>query len=223
MVIIVDILKKLKIKTKNIDLYKEAFTHSSYANEHPEFPHYERLEFLGDAVLELIMSDYLYNSSNLEEGKMTKTRSSYVCENACATYARDLNFPNYILLGTGEGEANDTILADVFEAFIGALYLDKGFLYTQDLVLDIIVKYIDNNVEFLQDYKSKLQELVQTVKESVIYEIIDEEGPSHNKTFTCQVKVNDIIMGVGTGHSKKQAEQEAAKEALKKEAKEINK
>ena len=218
-----EILKKLNIKTKNIDLYKEAFTHTSYTNENPEFPHYERLEFLGDAVLELIMSDYLYNNRDFEEGKMTKIRSSYVCENACATYARDLDFNKYILLGSGEDEPNDTILADVFEAFIGALYLDKGFLYTNDLILSIIVKYIDNNIEFLQDYKSKLQELVQTVKESVIYEIIDEQGPSHNKTFTCQVKVNDIIMGTGIGHSKKQAEQEAAKEALNKEAKEINK
>ena len=175
MVINMEILNKLNIKTKNIDLYKEAFTHSSYNNEHPEFPHYERLEFLGDAVLELIMSDYLYSSSDSEEGKMTKIRSSYVCENACATYAKDLDFPKYILLGSGEGEANDTILADIFEAFVGALYLDIGFFYTQDLVLNIIVKYIDNNIEFLQDYKSKLQELVQTVKESVIYEIIDEE------------------------------------------------
>lgn len=216
-----EILEKLNITTNNINLYKEAFTHTSYTNENPEFPHYERLEFLGDAVLELIMSDYLYNSSDLEEGSMTKIRASYVCENACATYARDLGFDNYILLGSGEEEANDTILADVFEAFIGALYLDKGFMYTNDLILSIIVKYIKDNVEFLQDYKSKLQELVQTVKQSVIYEIIDEQGPPHNKTFTCRVKVDDIVMGEGKGHSKKQAEQEAAKEALSKQAKKI--
>ena len=215
------LLDELKIESQDIDLFKEAFTHTSYTNEHPGCPSYERLEFLGDAVLELIISDYLYNAKHLEEGKMTKIRASDVCENACATYAKDLNFDKYILLGSGEEGPNNTILADVFEAFIGAIYLEKGFEYTRDIILDIIIKYINDKVEFLQDYKSKLQELVQTVKQSVVYEVIEEVGPPHDKTFTCQVKVDDIVMGLGKGHSKKQAEQEAAKEALSKQAKKI--
>ena len=215
-----DILNKLNIKTENLKIYETAFTHTSYSNEHDGAESYERLEFLGDAVLELIISDYLYNEKHLEEGVMTKMRSSYVCEEACATYSKELNFDKYILLGSGESMANETILADVFESFIGAIYLDQGFAFTQKIVLDIIVKYIKNKVDFLHDYKSELQELVQTEKRSVIYEIIDEHGPAHNKIFTCQVKVDNLIMGIGKGSSKKSAEQEAAKVALSKQVKE---
>ncbi len=213
------ILKKLNFSPVNINLYYTAFTHTSYTNENPSQDNYERLEFLGDAVLELIISDYLYKERHLEEGVMTKMRASYVCEEACATYARDLEFQDDIRLGSGEPEPNNTILADVFEAFIAAVYLDQGFDVTKKLVLDIIVKYIDAKVEFLHDYKSQLQELVQTVKKSIIYEIIDEKGPSHNKEFTCQVKVDGIVMGKGKGRSKKESEQEAAKEAMAKQAK----
>ena len=215
-----DILNKLNIKTKNEKLYLKAFTHTSYSNEHENTESYERLEFLGDAVLELIISDYLFNEDTLEEGIMTKMRASYVCEEACATYSRELKFNKYILLGSGEIEANETILADVFESFVGATYLDQGFKFTKDMVLRIITKYINKGVDFLHDYKSELQELVQTVKKSVIYEIIDESGPAHDRTFTCQVKVDNLIMGTGKGSSKKQAEQEAAKVALSKQVKE---
>ncbi len=212
-----DIFKKLNINVKDENLYKTAFTHTSYSNEHAECASYERLEFLGDAVLELIISDYLYNEKHLEEGTMTKMRASYVCEIACATYSRELGFDKYILLGSGEEKANTAIMADVFESFVGAIYLDQGFMFVNKMVLDIIVKYIDEGVDFLRDYKSELQELVQTVKKSVIYEIIGEKGPAHDKTFICQVKVDDIVMGTGSGSSKKQAEQEAAKEALSKQ------
>ena len=215
-----DILNELNIKTKNIEIYKTAFTHTSYSNEHENSESYERLEFLGDAVLEVIISDYLYNEKHLEEGIMTKMRASYVCEEACATYSKELKFYDYILLGSGEAEANETILADVFESFVGATYLDQGFSFTKELVLGIIVKYIKSEIDFLHDYKSELQELVQTVKKSVIYEIIDEQGPAHDKTFTCQVKVDNLVMGIGKGSSKKQAEQEAAKVALSKQVKE---
>jgi len=213
------IFKKLDINPTDINLYYKAFTHSSYTNENPSFDNYERLEFLGDAVLELIISDYLYKERHLEEGTMTKMRASYVCENALATYATDLKFYEDIKLGSGEVEANNTILADVFEAFVAALYLDQGYEFTKKLVLNIITKYIDKGIDFLQDYKSNLQELVQTVKKSVVYEIIDEKGPAHNKTFTCQVKVDGVIMGKGKGSSKKASEQEAAKDALSKQAK----
>lgn len=213
------LLKGLNIKPKDISLYETAFTHTSYSNEHSNCESYERLEFLGDAVLELIISDYLYNEKHLEEGTMTKMRSSYVCEEACATYSNDLGFDKYIRLGSGENGASVTILADVFESFIGATYLDQGFDFTSKLVLKVITKYINKGVDFLHDYKSELQELVQTVKKSVIYEVIDEKGPAHDKVFTCQVKVDDIIMGVGTGTSKKSAEQQAAKVALSKQVK----
>lgn len=151
---------------------------------------------------------------------MTKMRASYVCEEACATYSKELNFDEYILLGGGETEGNNTILADVFESFIGATYLDQGFSFTNNLVLNIIEKYIKAGTNFLHDYKSELQEQVQTIKKSVVYEVINETGPAHNKTFTCQVKVDDIIMGTGTGSSKKNAEQKAAQEALSKQVKE---
>lgn len=213
------LLKELNINPKDISLYETAFTHTSYSNEHSNCESYERLEFLGDAVLELIISDYLYNEKHLEEGTMTKMRSSYVCEEACATYSNDLGFDKYIRLGSGENGASVTILADVFESFIGATYLDQGFDFTSKLVLKVITKYINKGVDFLHDYKSELQELVQTVKKSVIYEVIDEKGPAHDKVFTCQVKVDDIIMGVGTGTSKKSAEQQAAKVALSKQVK----
>lgn len=214
-----EILDKLKVIPKNEELYVKAFTHTSYSNEHSECESYERLEFLGDAVLELIVSDYLYKEKHLEEGTMTKMRSSYVCEAACYTYAKALGLEYYVRLGSGEMEANVTILADVFEAFVAALYLDQGIEMARSIVLDIVVDYIKQGVDFLHDYKSELQELVQTVRKSVIYEIIDETGPAHNKMFTCQVKVDDIVMGIGRGSSKKASEQEAAKEALKKQAK----
>ncbi len=211
-----NIFKKLDINPTNMNLYYQAFTHSSYTNENPSYPNYERLEFLGDAVLEIIISDYLYKEWHLEEGTMTKMRANYVCEKACATYARDLKFESDVRIGNNE-EINDTIIADIFEAFIGALYLDKGFEFTSKLVMSIIKPYIDKNVNFLIDYKSALQEKIQSVKKSVTYEVIEETGPAHNKKFTSVVKVDDIILGKGTGNSKKASEQEAAKDALSKE------
>lgn len=215
---IMKVFKKLNINPTNMNLYIQAFTHSSYSNENPSFPNYERLEFLGDAVLEIIISDYLYKERHLEEGTMTKMRANYVCEKACATYARDLEFEDDIRLGNNE-EVNDTIIADVFEAFIGAIYLDRGFEFVSKLVMNIIVEYINKDINFLRDYKSELQEKVQTVKKSVVYEVIEETGPAHNKKFTSIVKVDGIILGKGTGSSKKTSEQEAAKDALSKEVK----
>lgn len=212
------IFKKLNLNPTNINLYCTAVTHSSFTNENPSYPNYERLEFLGDAVLEIIISEYLYKERKLEEGVMTRMRASYVCEEACATYAKELGLTEEIKIGSGE-VVNQTILADVFEAFVAALYLDQGFDFTKKFVLDIIIKYIEKGIDFLHDYKSSLQELVQTVKKSVIYEVVNEEGPAHNKTFTSIVKIDGIIMGKGTGNSKKASEQEAAKDALSKRAK----
>ena len=214
-----ELLEKLNINTNNLNIYLQSLTHTSYANENENIESYERLEFLGDAVLEIIISDYLYNEKHLKEGTMTKMRASYVCEAACSTYAKTLELDKYIRLGSGEIEANTTIIADVFEAFVAALYLDKGLDFTKELVMSVIKQYIDDNVDFLHDYKSELQELVQTVRKSVMYEVINEEGPAHDKRFTCQVLVDGIVMGTGKGSSKKQAEQEAAKIALSKQAK----
>ena len=210
------VLDRFNIRPNNYKLFEAAFTHTSYSNENEGCESYERLEFLGDAVLELIISDYLYNERHLEEGTMTKMRSSYVCEMACATYAHDLEFDNDIRLGSGEESANVTIMADVFESFIGATYLDQGYEVIKDIVLEVITRYIDKGIDFLHDYKSELQELVQTVKKTAVYEVIDETGPAHNKIFTSRVMVDDIVMGIGKGSSKKSAEQEAAKMALSK-------
>ena len=176
---------------------------------------------MGDAILEFIISDYLYKERHLTEGVMTKMRANYVCEEALATYAHDLKFEEDIKLGSGELETgpNNTILADVFEAFVAAMYLDIGFEKTQEMVLKIMLKYITKGVDFLHDYKSTLQELVQTDKKSVVYEIISEEGPAHNRRFECVVKVDGHILGRGIGSSKKASEQEAAKAALAKQAK----
>ena len=212
------VFKHININPTNMNLYSTAVTHSSYTNENPSYPDYERLEFLGDAVLEIIISDYLYKERKLEEGIMTKMRASYVCEEACATYAKELGLDEDIRVGTGE-EINTTIMADVFEAFVAAVYLDQGFEFTKKFVLDIIVKYIENEIEFLHDYKSKLQELVQTDRKSLEYILVKEEGPAHDKTFEVEVRIDGILYGKGIGNSKKKAEQEAAKEALEKRAK----
>ena len=212
------VFKKIDLNPTNINLYSAAVTHSSFTNENPSHPNYERLEFLGDAVLEIIISEYLYKERKLEEGVMTRMRASYVCEEACATYAKEIGLDLDIKLGSGEN-LNQTILADVFEAFVAAIYLDQGFDFTKKFVLNIITKYIEDGVEFLHDYKSTLQELVQTVKKSIVYEVVEETGPAHNKTFTSIVKIDGIKMGKGTGNSKKASEQEAAKDALSKQAK----
>ena len=216
-----ELFKKLGVMPNESRLYMIVFSHSSYANENNLKSDYERLEFLGDAVLEIIVSDYLYKNLNVEEGDMTKIRASYVCENACYTYATDLGFSKYIKVGHGEekegGQFKKVIVADIFEAFTGALYFDQGFEKTKEVISGIIIPYIeDPDVIFFSDYKSALQESIQTEKRTLEYVLIDEQGPAHNKTFTMIVKVDDIIYGKGIAGSKKEAEQEAAKDALAK-------
>lgn len=215
-----DVFERFNIKPNHKSLYQEAFTHTSYANEH-NLTSYERLEYLGDAVLELIISEYLFKNTEYEEGKMTKLRSHYVCETALYEYSLRLNLNEYILLGHGEeqsgGRNRKAIVADVFEAFIGAMFLDQGLEFVKKFIYENIIPLIENKeVDFFSDYKSILQELVQTDRRSLEYEIVNEEGPAHNKSFTVEVKIDDIVYGKGTAHSKKEAEQEAAKDALKK-------
>ena len=214
-----DLFKKLKIKPKNINLYKTAFCHSSYVNEHKTKSDYERLEFLGDAVLDLVVADFLYNHYHDKEGEMTKLRASYVCENANYSYATDLDLQKYILVGHGEKkegiEVKKAIVADIFEALMGAIYIDLGYATVRKVLLNIIVPYIENpNISFFNDYKSSLQEYVQTKQKSLDYVVVKEEGPAHDKRFTIEVKIDNIVYGKGIGTSKKEAEQNAAKEAL---------
>ena len=212
-----EILDKLNINTINEEIYIEAFTHSSYAHEHG-VPSYERLEFLGDKILDFYVSDYLYKCASLSEGQMTTSRANYVCEEALYTYASSLGFERYIMLAASlNNKANKSIIADTFEAFIGALYTDKGLTEANNFIKGIVEPYLkDNSINFLQDYKTQLQNKVQTTQGVINYEIIDEQGPSHLKVFTCALKVDDIILGKGIAGTKKQAEQEAAREALSK-------
>ena len=215
------LFKKLGIVPTEMKYYTSAFQHSSYVYENHLKTDYERLEFLGDAVLELSLSDYLYNHLNVKEGDMTRLRASYVCENACYRYATDLGFSEYIKVGHGEesdgGRYKKVILADIFESFMGAVYLDLGFDKAKKVILDIIVPYIENpNVIFFSDYKSSLQEYVQTEQKSLDYIVVKEDGPAHNKNFTVNVVVDEIVLGTGEAASKKEAEQEAAASALEK-------
>lgn len=215
-----DLFSKYKIKTKNKDLYIRALTHTSYANENSTIS-YERLEYLGDAVLELIMSEYLYNTTTYPEGEMTKIRANYVCEEALYNYSLKLELNSFLLLGVGEeengGRLRKAIVADIFEAFIGAMYLDKCLEDVKKFIYKYVIPIIEEtNMVFLNDYKSTLQEFVQTDKKSLEYVIVAESGPAHNKEFTSVVKIDGRIYGTGTAHSKKEAEQAAAADALAK-------
>jgi len=212
-----EFLKEHNIIPNKIKLYETALSHSSYANEHNEKKDYERLEFLGDAVLELVVSEYLYKNYEENEGNMTKMRANYVCENANYEYMQKIGLFKYIKVGNGEiHNVKKAIVADIFEAFIGAIYLDQGFFKAKEYILDIITPYINNKTYFFNDYKSILQEAMQTDKRSFSYELIDEVGPSHDKRFTIAVKIDNIIYGKGTASSKKEACQLAAKDTLEK-------
>lgn len=210
----------LGVKFNNVNLLKEALTHPSYANEN-NCPHNQRLEYLGDAVIELAMSTYLYNKyRTFDEGDMTKRRAQSVCEEALVIYAEKINLSEFMLLGHGEelkgGRNRGSLIADTFEAVLGAVYVDLGFAKALEVFQKLVLPYI-NEVEIIQDYKTKLQELVRTDKMNLQYEIINETGPAHNKTFEAIVMMeNGITLGRGIGKTKKEAEQNAAKEALQK-------
>ena len=213
--------KLLGIEFKDKTLIKEALTHSSYANENGGECN-ERLEFLGDAVLELSMSKYLFNNYKLNEGKMTKRRAQCVREEALDIYAKHLGLQEFLFLGNGEeqssGRGRPAILADAFEAVLGACFEEAGFDKVYEIFLRIVVPYLDE-VDSIRDYKSIFQELVQADKRTLEYQIVGKQGPSHNTTFEAVVKMDGMIMGRGFGRTKKDAEQEAAKEALDKVAK----
>nr|WP_294525439.1 ribonuclease III [uncultured Blautia sp.] len=215
--------KRIGYSFKDKTLLVKALTHSSYANEKKlgKGGCNERLEFLGDAVLELISSHFLYEKfPKLPEGELTKKRASLVCEPSLAFCARDFELPKYLLLGRGEeltgGRNRDSIVSDATEALLGAIYLDGGFANAKEFVLDFILNDLEHK-QLFYDSKTILQEIVQeNLNHGVEYRLVGETGPDHNKSFTVEVLVNDQTMGQGTGHTKKAAEQAAAYQAIRK-------
>ncbi len=210
---------------KNKKLLEEALTHRSYLNEVKEkISSNERLEFLGDSILSFIVSDYLFNNySEFNEGKLTNLRSLLVNTKMLADMAKECNLGQMLRLSKGEEESggrnNPSLLADTFEAFIGALFLDKGIEEVQKFINLTVIPRADEFIQknLLKDPKSRLQELVQAKKQtSPLYKVIGEEGPAHSKTFTVGVFVNEKLLGTGTGHSKQTAEENAALSALEK-------
>ena len=220
-----ELFDKLNIKPNNIKLYERALTHPSYANEHHfENGHLERLEFMGDAVLQLMVSDLIYNRySDMSEGEMSLVRSKLVRADALSNEAIKLGIDKRLNLGVGEeksgGRTCKNILADAFEAFMAAIYLDQGFECAFRIVKNIFEKEVESiNVADLLDYKSKLQELVQAdSKQSVTYREVSHSGTSNNPIYTFEVLIDgDIVLATGSGTSKKQAQQDAARKALEK-------
>lgn len=220
--IINELLNDLGWKAGNLSYYEQALTHSSFAHErgHRRL-HNERLEFLGDAVLELIISDYLYQKySQLSEGKLTKLRADLVCEASLARIAYGLNLGQYIRLGKGEivggGASRPSLLADTIEALIGAHYMDQGFVVSREKVLELFFPILQELQEghLRRDFKTLLQEFTQArYAVTPSYRIVRESGPDHEKTFTAEVMLAADVVGAGEGRSKKEAEQAAAKEA----------
>lgn len=212
--------KIIQYQFNNIGLLKNALTHSSYANEKKtgNYKDNERLEFLGDAVLELTSSEFIYTGNpDMNEGKMTRLRASIVCEPTLAMCARQIHLQEYIMLGKGEdltgGRTRDSIISDALEALIGAIYLDGGFANAKEFVTSFILNDLENK-QLFYDSKTILQEVVQAAHKEVVYEIIDETGPEHDKNFIAKAYVEGMFEVTANGHTKKHAEQRAAYEAL---------
>ena len=213
--------KKISYSFSDEGLLKHAMTHSSYVNEKRLKKTYcnERLEFLGDAVLELVSSEYLFfENPKMPEGELTKLRASMVCEKALAFCARDLDLGDFLLLGKGEdatgGRKRDSITSDALEALIGAIYLDGGFANAKEFILNHVLNDLEGKRLFY-DSKTILQELVQGNSEKrICYELVGEVGPDHNKSFQVEVRIGDTTYGQGIGRTKKAAEQEAAYQAI---------
>ena len=207
---------------KNKSLLRLALTHSSYANESGDPSNCnERLEFLGDSILSLIVSEYIFkNFKNRPEGELTKLRASLVCEKSLCSFSKKMNLGEYMLLGKGElingGRERSSILADAFEAILAAIYLDAGMKQAEKHVLRFVVEELNHTEdEVFKDYKTTLQEVIQRNREEQLsYILVDESGPDHDKSFTVEVHLNSNVIGSGVGKSKKQAEQFAANQAL---------
>ncbi len=214
---------KLNYKFNNIELLKNALIHSSYANEVRGNTHSnERLEFLGDSVLSIIVADHIFHRyPNMPEGELTRLRASLVCEKSLCAFSRELGIGDYLKLGKGEdkngGRERDSILADAFEAVLAAIYLDGGMTAAKNHIMNTVLRDLKHHSEdSFKDYKTTLQEIIQrNPEENVSYILIDESGPDHDKQFTVAVHLNSNVIGTGSGKSKKQAEQMAARQALK--------
>jgi len=208
---------KIGYNFKNKELLQSALMHSSYTNEKhlPKYKCNERLEYLGDAVLELISSEYIFETNQtMPEGEMTKLRASIVCEPSLALCARDIHLGDYLLLGKGEeatgGRHRDSVTSDALEALIGAIYLDGGFANAKEFIMKVVLNDLEGKKLFY-DSKTILQEIVQGhFTEALSYHLVKEEGPDHNKTFVVEAHIGEENYGVGTGRTKKAAEQEAA-------------
>ncbi|MGN1328732.1 MAG: ribonuclease III [Eubacterium sp.] len=217
--------KNIGYKFKNREYLMEALTHSSFANEqkdrHVCARSNERLEFLGDAVVSIISAKFLFEKfPDMDEGDLSKLRSSLVCTGSLSEFARRIHLGDYLFLGRGEintgGADRDSILENAFEALTAAIYLDGGMEESRKFVLGFLSKAVENHHISFKDYKTQLQEVIQeNPGENVYYVITDEKGPDHNKIFEAEVRLNHNIIGKGTGKSKKSAEQAAAKEALR--------
>ena len=214
--------KNLRYTFKNKNLLENALTHSSYANEiRNGIASNERLEFLGDSVLSIVVSKYLFEKfSHLPEGELTKLRASLVCEKSLCGFARELDLGKYLKLGKGEekggGRERDSILADAFEAVLAAMFLDGGMEIAKKHVMRFVIPELSHSEdEVFKDYKTALQEIIQrNPEESVAYFLTGESGPDHDKLFEVEVRLNSNVIGTGKGKSKKRAEQMAAKQAL---------
>lgn len=213
--------QKIGYEFKDKKLLEIALTHTSYANEQKDKKNNERTEFLGDAVLELISSEYIFkNYPNLTEGEMTKTRAYCVCEDSLAEFAHQYHFSDYLHVGRSEEKVNggyrNSIIADSVEAVIGAIFLDSNFEEAKKFILPHIIKKVEEYIKSGgKDYKTQLQEKLQVHGDVKIeYKIVSEEGPEHNKTFVSEVYCDGKLLGQGKGKSKKDAEMEAARKAL---------
>ena len=218
------LLEQFDLVFSDETLLETAFTHTSYANEHRllKISHNERLEFLGDAVLQLIISEYLFEKyPKRPEGDLTKLRSTIVREESLAGFSRDCQFDLFIKLGKGEeksgGRERETILGDLFEAFLGALLLDKGLEVVKNFIYQVMIPKVEAG-DFEQVTDTKLQEMLQSNGDvEILYQVVSESGPAHAKNFEVSVSVDGRLVGKGQGRSKKLAEQEAAKNAFEKE------
>ncbi len=200
-----------------------ALTHSSYANERKgHLSNNERQEFLGDSVLSIVVSDYLFHQFNVPEGELTKLRAALVCEKSLSSFADQIHLGQFLKLGKGEeltgGRTRPSILADAFEALIAAIYLDGGIDRARQFVLPFVQHTLEEGEDHLEfrDYKTMLQEIIQkNPEEKLTYVLVEESGPAHDKKFVVEVRLNSNVIGVGVGRNKKAAEQMSAKEALK--------
>lgn len=219
-----DLERKVGFPFRDRRLFWQAFTHTSFAHEKKGADFHEdneRLEFLGDAVLELAVSEFLFHRfPHMSEGDLTRTRARVVCEPSLAAFAKELNFGQYVRLGKGEemtgGRTRPALLADVFEAFVGALYLDQGLDRVKQFLHAVVFPRIDENwLSQVTDAKSQLQEIVQQERMGPLeYQIVDIQGPAHDRHFVAEVLLGGKRLGRGSGRSKKEAEQRAAFEAL---------